>query len=227
MSNLDNVGNLMHLYMDEIEPGYPTDAPTFLIQATAKSLNSTDGRNWVPIIVKEISEEQYEVIGNSFIYAVAEEAGLEKVWCIIADNSEVTATSTKILSRESLPKINLSTATRDEIKNALEYLIEQPGSILKSVKLSVATDRIEEAPRQYWKTFSPISQLKCGITRGKKLKALEEVFYLTPQPMPDEIKDFRILQSFSAVELKKMAKKRGLSGYSKKKKSELVQLLSQ
>jgi roadblock/LC7 domain-containing protein len=85
MSNLSDIGNLMHLYMDEIQAGEGTDAPEFLITATAKKLNELGGRNWVPVIVKEIGEDQYEVIGNSFIYAVAEEAGLEKVWCIIAD----------------------------------------------------------------------------------------------------------------------------------------------
>ncbi|HEY9660834.1 MAG TPA: hypothetical protein V6C65_20460 [Allocoleopsis sp.] len=65
---------------------------------------------------------------------------------------------------------------------ALEYLIEQPGSVLKTVKSAVATNRIDEAPRQYWKTLEPIVNLKCGITKGKKLEALKQVFYLEPQP---------------------------------------------
>jgi hypothetical protein len=86
-----------------------------------------------------------------------------------------------------MPKINLSKASRDEIMAALRYLIEQPGSVLKTVKLAVATNRIDEAPRQYWKNFDPITNLKCGITKGKKLDALKQVFYLTPQPMPDSI----------------------------------------
>lgn len=227
MSNLSDIGNLMHLYMDEIKPGENTDAPEFLITATAKKLNQLGGRNWVPLIVKEIGEDQYEVIGNSFIYAVAEEAGLEKVWCIIADSKDETVELTKILSGEVTPKINLSTATRDEIKAALQYLIEKPGTDLKSVKLLVACDRIDEAPRQYWKTLDQITTLKCGITKGKKLNALKEVFYLTPQPMPDVIKDSTTLNTLTAGELRNIAKKRGISGYSKKKKDELVKLLSQ
>ncbi len=227
MSNLSDVGNLMHLYMDEIKPGEGTDAPEFLITATAKKLNELGGRNWVPLIVKEMGEDQYEVIGNSFIYAVAEEAGLEKVWCIIADPSEETVELAKVLSGEVTPKINLSTATRDEIKAALQYLIEKPGTDFKSVKLLVATDRIDEAPRQHWKTLDPITTLKCGITKGKKLSALKEVFYLTPQPMPEVIKDSTNLNTLTAGELKAIAKKRGISRYSKKKKDELVKLLSQ
>ncbi|MBE9170802.1 Rho termination factor [Pleurocapsales cyanobacterium LEGE 06147] len=227
MSNLSDIGNLMLLYINEIKPNEGTNTPKFLITATAKTLSSLGGRNWVPLIVKEIGEDRYEVIGNSFIYAVAEEAGLEKVWCIIADSSEETAKLTKVLSREETPKINLSTATRDEIKDALQYLIEKPNSVLKSVKLLVATNRIDEAPRQYWQNFEPITKLKCGITKGKKINALKEVFYLIPQPMPDVIKDPTILNTLPTAELKKMAKKRSKVGYSKKKKNDLVELLSQ
>ncbi len=223
--------------MHEVNPGEGTDVPDFLITATAKTLNALGGRNWVPVIVKEIGEDQYEVIGNSFIYAVAEAAGLEKVWCIIADSSDETTQLTKVLSGEIKPKINLSTATRDEIKAALQYLIEKPNSALKSVKLLIATDRIDEAPRQYWKTLEPITTLKCGISKGLKLNALKEVFYLTPQPMPEVSKDSPIKEStikdstelnrLTAAELKNMAKERGIAGYSKKKKSELVKLLSE
>ncbi|MEW6499528.1 MAG: Rho termination factor N-terminal domain-containing protein [Cyanobacteriota bacterium] len=226
MSNLTDIGNLMHLYMDQIQAGEGTDAPEFLITATAKKLTKPGGRNWVPVIVKETGEDQYEVIGNSFIYAVAEEAGLEKVWCIIADPSDESVELTKVLAGELTPKINLTTATRDDIKAALQYLIEKPGTDLKSVKLLIATDRIDEAPRQYWKTLEPITKLKCGITTGKKLNALKEVFYLTPQPMPEVIKDSTTLNTLTAGELRGMAKQRGIPGYSKKKKDELLKLLS-
>lgn len=69
---------------------------------------------------------------------------------------------------------------------ALEYLIEQPGSVFKTVK-SAATNRIDEAPRQGWKTLEPIFNLKCGITKDKKLDALKQAFYLDPQPLPETI----------------------------------------
>lgn len=227
MSNLNDVGNLMHLYLDEIEPGAGTDEPEFLIQASAHLLNQKGGRNWIPVIVKETGEDQYEVIGNSFIYAVAEEAGLDRVWCIVADDSEDTVEITKVLAGEQTPKINLSKASRDEIMAALQFLIEQPGSLLKTVKLAIATSRIDEAPRQYWKNFEPITTLKCGITKGKKLDALKQVFYLTPQPMADTITDIAILKTLSTTDLKNMAKQRGLSGISKMKKDDLVATLSQ
>ena len=227
MSNLSDVGNLMYLDLEIIKSGETAKTSEYLITATANELSKTDGRNWIPLIVKEIAEDRYQVIGNSFIYTVAEAAGLEKVWCIIADNSQETAKVTKILAREETPKINLSTASRDEIRAALEYLIEKPDTVLKGVKIPVATNRIDEAPRQYWQDLKPITKLKCGITLGKKVKALEEVFYLTPDSLPDNIQDPKILNSLNTKELKAMAKKRKLSGYSKFSKSKLVTLLSQ
>jgi hypothetical protein len=197
-----------------------------LINATARELNNSDGRNWIPLIVKEVSEDSYQVIGNNFIYSVAEAAGLEKVWCIIADDSEITAKLSRMLAREETPRINLSTASTEEIKSALEYLIVQPDTPLKRVNLLKATNRIDEAPRKYWQDFKPVTKLGCGITAGKKVKALEQVFYLTPEAMPDDIKDAKVLNTLTNTELKKIAKKRSLSGYSKYSKSQLVDLLS-
>jgi hypothetical protein len=226
MSSLSDIGNLMHLYVDEIDPASGTTTPEFLIKASAQLLNQNGGRNWIPVIVKEIGEDKYEVIGNSFIYAVAVEAGLERVWCIIADDNINTAETTKVLAGETLPKLNLSKASRDEIMAALEYLIKQPGSALRTVKLTVATNRIDEAPRQYWKNFDPVVSLACGITKGKKLDALKQVFYLTPQPLPDTITDVGMLNTMTTTELKALVKKRGISGSAKLKKGELVEVLS-
>jgi hypothetical protein len=244
MSNLSDIGNLMCLDLAIIEPGEVTKAPEFIINATAKELSNTDGRNWIPLVVKEIAEDLYQVIGNSFVYAVAEAAGLEKVWCIIADNSEKTAEITKILAGEAIPKTNLSTASRDEIKAALEFLVEQPTSILKGVKIPVATNRIDEAPRQEWKSLNPITKLKCGITAGKKIKALEQVFYLDSQPKSKPTlhsntfdkntevngngKEAEIVKydNMTIKQLKEEAKKRKLSNYSNLNKSQLIKLLT-
>ena len=227
MSHYSDIGNLMYLDLDIIESVNTKTTPKYLVKATAKKINDANSRNWIPLVVKETSEDCYQVIGNFFIYEVAETAGLEKVWCIIADDSEETAKIAQILARETIPKINLSTATRDDIKSALEYLVEQHATVLEGVKIPVATERIDEAPRQYWQDLKPITKLKCGITAGKKLKALERVFYLTPQPMPDDLKDPKILNTLTTSELKKIAKQRKLSGYSKFTKVKLVNLLAQ
>ena len=200
-------------------------SPFLYIGESAANLIGPEGRNWVPLIVQEMGLEQYRVIGNSFVYAVAAAAGLKEVWCIIADNSSETLQSTQALTGEIVPKTNLSTASREDIAAALDYLIRQPNSPLKGVNLATAVARIDESPRQYWENLQPITKLGCRITAGKKLKALENLFYLTPAPMPEVIRDRALLESFNAKQLRKVAKKRQVKGYSKMRKPELVEVL--
>jgi Rho termination factor, N-terminal domain len=239
MSSLSNIGNLMDIYLNDIDSSKVIDIPEFLIKASARLLKEKGDRNWIPLLVKEAGEDKYEVIANSFIYAVAKEAGLEKVWCIIADDSDDTAEVTQVLAQEKTPKINLSTASRDEIVAALQYLIEQPGSALKTVKLAVATNRIDEAPRQSWQNFNPIIALKCGITRGAKLESLKQVFYLTPKPKPEKAIEANVeppksektsdessFKTMTVPELKKLAKEKGITGANKMKKDALIAALS-
>lgn len=239
MSSLSNIGNLMRLYLDNIDSSISNDTPEFLIKASARLLKEKGDRNWIPLLVKETGKDKYEVIANSFIYAVAKEAGLDRVWCIIADNSDDTAEITKVLAKEKTPKTNLCIASRDEIVAALQYLIEQPGSALKTVKLAVATNRIDEAPRQSWQNFDPIIKLKCGITKGAKIEALKQVFYLTPQPKPEETMKADVAQpkiekstkvgiskTMKVDELKEIAKERGITVPNKIKKDDLIKLLS-
>ena len=239
MSSLSNIGNLMRLYLDNIDSSMSNDTPEFLVKASARLLKEKGDRNWIPLLVKETGKDKYEVIANSFIYAVAKEAGLDRIWCIIADDSDDTAEITKVLAQEKTPKINLCTASRDNIVAALQYLIEQPGSALKTVKLAVAANRIDEAPRQSWQNFDPIIKLKCGITKGAKLEALKQVFYLTPQPKPEattkadiaqpkpeKTRDKASFKTMTVAELKEIAKEKGIAGVSKMKKDELIKALS-
>ncbi|MEM1241700.1 MAG: Rho termination factor N-terminal domain-containing protein [Cyanobacteria bacterium P01_H01_bin.26] len=222
---LSDIGNLMRLPLDEIEPGPLTEAHDFLVQG-ASALLQAGHRNWLPIIVKETGVNQYEVVANAFVYEVVSEAGLEKVWCIIADDSFETALVSSVLANDSLPKVNLSKASHKQIAMALDYLLKQPGTLLKGVNVSSAASRIEGAPRKYWQTFEPITKLKCRITKGK-LKELKKVFYLEPEPLPEVITDPAHLDMFTATELKKMARKRGLKNYSKLKKADLIKRLSE
>lgn len=221
---LSDVGNLLCLPFDEIQPGKPTDAHDFLIQESAHLLRQS-GRNWVPLVVKEIQPEQYEVIGNAYIYEAIAEAGLEEAWCILADDSAETAAVAAVLAQDTLPRINLSKASRQQISTALDYLVKQPGTLLKGINVASATSRIDEAPRKYWKTLQPITKLKCKIT-SSKLKALEKVFYVDPEPLPEVITDRQLLDSFTAAELRKAATKRGIKGCAKLKKPELVEKLA-
>ncbi|ESA38504.1 rho termination factor [Leptolyngbya sp. Heron Island J] len=220
-----DIGNLMCLPFDEIEPGPLTEAHEFLIHE-ASSLLRVSQRNWIPLIVKEVGVDQYEVVANAFVYEAIAEAGLEKAWCIIADDSADTALVSSVLAHDTVPRINLSKATHKQIAAALDYLIKQPGTLLKGVSVATTAGRIDSAPRKYWKTLEPITKLKCRITKGK-LKELRKVFYLEPEPLPEVITDPILLDTFTATELKKRAKKRGITGYSKLKKADLIKRLSE
>lgn len=222
---LSDIGNLMCLPIDEIEPGNPTEVHQYILQFAAKQLNE-NGRNWVPVIVKETGLDQYQVIANSFVYAAAIEAGLEEVWCIIAEDTPEVVQLSQALAQETSPKTNLSTADRDEISVALDYLMKQPGTPLKGIRSASVVARLDEAPREYWQDLKPITKLGCSITGGAKLKALEKVFYLTPQPIPEITSDRYLLEMMSAKELNAMAKKKGLANLGKLNKDGLVDLLS-
>jgi hypothetical protein len=232
MTKINDIGNLMYLHLDEIEPGDATDVNSSSIAAAARLLNAKGGRNWVPTIVKEIARDRYQVIGNSFVFAVAVEANLKRVWCIVADDLSDTEEIAKVLAREkeAVPKINLSEASRDEIKMGIEYII-RTNKLMKTLKVPSAISRIEEAPdRLYWQTLDPIANLKCGITKGKKLDSLKEVFYLSPKPKieeenPIDTKTIETIKAMSLAELKIEAKKGSIPGTSKMKKADLVKAL--
>lgn len=190
MGDFDDIGKLMHLPLDEIASGEQFSESEFIITAAAEAVCQTGGRNWIPVIVKETGKNQYQVISNHFVYAVAQKAALERVWCIVIEPEPTSIEQAKILAREVIPKVNLTTASRDTILAALRYLISETGSALKGVDAIVATNRIAAADRKSWSSLSPITTLKCGVTRGKKLDAIAKVFFLStpPQlPLPPEI----------------------------------------
>ncbi|OKH24795.1 hypothetical protein NIES593_06140 [Hydrococcus rivularis NIES-593] len=182
MGDFDNIGKLMHLPLEDIKPSDEFfTAPEFIVNAAAAAVK-TEGRNWVPLIVKEIAEYQYQVVSNPLVYEVAQKAGLERVWCIVIDPKPENIEQAKILTGATKPRVNLNTASRETILAALKYLIEEPNSALKGVDVIIATQKIAEAKRESWKNFNEITKLKCGITQGKKLEALKEVFFLSPSP---------------------------------------------
>lgn len=188
MGDFDNIGKLMHLPLTKIESKEQIAESEFVVTAAAEAISQAGGRNWIPVIVKETDDYQYQVVSNHFVYVVAQKASLERVWCIVIEPEAENIEQAKILAREATPKVNLATASRDTISAALKYLIDQPGSVLKGVDVIKATNKIEEADRKSWSNFNPITTLKCGITKGK-LDALAKVFYLsapTPPALPPQ-----------------------------------------
>ncbi len=220
------IGALVYLYLEELEIEETINTPEFIIMGAAKAIREGKGKNWLPLIVTQIGANKYKIIGNSFVYAVAEKAGLEQVWCLIADDSENTKNVVKLLTQETLPRINLATATWEEIKVGLDYLNHRSVNPLKlgSVKLPTIVDKIDRAERKNWReSLLEVTNLKCGISKGEKLKIFKEIFYTIPES--DAIVKPPLPNKLTVAELKNMAKERGLSGYSKLKKDDLIKLL--
>lgn len=190
MGKFDNIGQLVCLPLESIQSEQSVNESEFIVAAAADSIRATGGRNWIPLIVKETREYEYEVVGNNFIFAVSHCAGLEKVWCIIIEPKASLIEQVKLLARETEPRVNLAHASRNTILSALRYVASQPASPLKGVDLTVATNRIEDSNRSVWKDLTPITKLSCGITKGKKLEALSSIFFIDappPPPSPPEI----------------------------------------
>ncbi|WP_013321688.1 hypothetical protein [Gloeothece verrucosa] len=189
MSDFDNIGKLMYLPVEDIEPANDECyASEFIIQGAVEAVLKEEGRNWLPLIVKEIAEYQYQVVSNPLIYVVAKKLVLERVWCIVIEAKQESIEQVKILNGEMPPKVNLNTASGETIQAALKYLQEQPNSELKALKILIASEKIASSPtRAKWKTFNEIPKLKCGITQGKKLDSLKQVFFLEPVPSEPEI----------------------------------------
>lgn len=194
MSDFDNIGKLMHLPLADIETAEKFSESEFIISAAAESVKESGGRNWIPLIVQEIGDYKYQVVSNYLIYAVAQKADLKRVWCIVIEPDNNSIQQAKILAKEATPKVNLCTAPKETILAAMKYLINEPGSTLKTLDAVKVTNLIAAtANRENWSSFNPIITLKCGITKPK-LNALEKVFYLSPPkpatpppPLPESI----------------------------------------
>ncbi|MEG3930331.1 MULTISPECIES: hypothetical protein [unclassified Microcoleus] len=182
MSNSENIGKLMHLKLSKIESAEPCSESEFIIAGAAEAVLQAGNRNWIPIIVKETGDYQYQVVSNHFVYAVAQQAKLDLVWCIVIDPKPSNIEQAKILAREANPTVNLSTASKDTIIAALEYLVKEHN--WNNVKPVEAANKILESNRDQWSDFSPLTKLKsCNLTKAR-LGCIAKVFSISPPPPP-------------------------------------------
>lgn len=181
MSNSENIGKLMHLELAKIESAEPCSESEFIIAGAAEAVLQASNRNWIPIIVKETGDYKYQVVSNNFVYAVAQQAKLERVWCIVIDPKPSNIEQAKILTREAIPTVNLSTASEDTIKAVLEYLVKEHN--WKTVKPIEAAKKIVNSKREQWSDFTPLTRLKCGLTKAT-LDYVAKVFSISPPPPP-------------------------------------------
>lgn len=181
MSNSENIGKLMHLKLSKIESAEPCSESEFIIAGAAEAVLQAGNRNWIPIIVKETGDYQYQVVSNHFVYAVAQQAKLDLVWCIVIDPKPSNIEQAKILAREANPTVNLSTASKDTIIAALEYLVKEQK--WKNVTPVEAANKILASNREQWSDFIPLTKLPCGLSKAR-LDCITKVFTISPPPPP-------------------------------------------
>ncbi len=229
MTDFDNVGQLICLPLDSIQPSDHYSAPSeYIVTAAAESLLNTGGHNWIPLVVEETGDYEYRAITNHFVYTVAAHADLKELWCLVIKSSPSDIEQARVLAGEIIPKVNLTTASRDTIKAVLKYLASQPGTALKSVDVTIAASKIANEDRSGWQDLTPITKLKCQITKGKKLDELAKAFYLTPTPPPPEppkpisIKEASREEIFERLEYLTTHKMGGFGTVDPKKVSEAI-----
>ncbi|MEG4205150.1 hypothetical protein QUA20_14600 [Microcoleus sp. Pol7_A1] len=181
MSNSENIGKLINLKLSKIESAEPCSESEFIIAGAAEAVLQAGNRNWIPIIVKETGESQYQVVSNHFVYAVAQQAKLDLVWCIVIDPKPSNIEQAKILAREANPQVNLSTASKDTIIAVLKYLVKEHN--WKNVKPVETANKIVDSNREQWSDFTPLTKLQCGLTKAR-LDFIAKVFSISPPPPP-------------------------------------------
>ena len=181
MSSSENIGKLMHLELAKIESAEPCSESEFIIAGAAETVLQAGNRNWIPIIVKETGDYKYQVVSNNFVYAVAQQAKLKLVWCIVIDPKPSNIEQAKILAREAIPTVNLSTASEETIKAVLEYLVKEHN--WKTVKPVETAKKIIASHREQWSDFTPLTKLQCGLTKAR-LDYVAKVFSISPPPPP-------------------------------------------
>ncbi|MEG5015801.1 MULTISPECIES: hypothetical protein [unclassified Microcoleus] len=181
MSNSENIGKLINLKLSKIESAEPCSESEFIIAGAAEAVLQAGNRNWIPIIVKETGESQYQVVSNHFVYAVAQQAKLDSVWCIVIDPKPSNIEQAKILAREANPTVNLSTASKDTILAVLKYLVKEHN--WKNVKPVETANKIVDSNRAQWSDFTPLTKLQCGLSKAR-LDLIGKVFSISPPPPP-------------------------------------------
>jgi hypothetical protein len=152
---------------DDEEKSHPA-----VIEAIAETLKKS-GRNYLPLIIEEIDEDEYEVLFNAHVLEAARRAEFDFVWCILADDERRKQIEIEAKQRFD---IDILVASEDAISGMLSYVKEiNPG--FKQVDPPQAAKAIVENRRNSWKSLNPITELRCKIGK-KKLPILSRYFHI-------------------------------------------------
>jgi DNA uptake protein ComE-like DNA-binding protein len=143
------------------------------IDAISRQLADT-GKNVLPVMVKPLKKDKYEVVLNSQILVAAKQAKLDFIYCIVVD--EEMAAQLKIETGK-LIKVNLNLATESELTSAFTNIKTnltgfdkiEPAVIAKSIIAYRSSDRI--------KSLNFLTKLKCGIGKAKLSGLIDRLVY--------------------------------------------------
>ena len=62
MKSSNSIGSLMHLLINEIDPGDRTNIHEFLLKATANILKKKGGQNWIPVMLKTLVKTDIKLL---------------------------------------------------------------------------------------------------------------------------------------------------------------------
>lgn len=152
--------------------GGRSDASPSSIEAIAEALSKSK-KNVIPVIAKELSDDEYEAVWNTEILEAAREAKLDFVWCILIDDPMEAQLK---IETGQIPKVSLKNASEKEIK----ALIERTKSTVKGLN-KVKPDMAAKAIVDYYgenkdtkdnkikkkiASLDFITDLKCGIGKA-------------------------------------------------------------
>ncbi|AFY74289.1 hypothetical protein Syn7502_02284 [Synechococcus sp. PCC 7502] len=172
MENFSDLGKYLRIPRHEIRyEGTNTDK--VIISAIADKL-SQSGRNILPVIVEQETDDSYKVLLNGDILAGAIEAKLDYVWCILADEERK-----KQIDIESKQKfeIDLLTASEDLIFEMIQYIIKLHD--FKRIDAKKAAKLIVEK-RSNWSKSNDLkvfTKLSSGIGEAK-IPTFEKYFVI-------------------------------------------------
>jgi len=172
MENFSDIGKYLRIPCKKITNKNKSEFHSAVVNAIAEKLR-TNQRNFLPIIVKEIDEEEYEVLLNAHILEAAKKAKLDFVWCIMAD--EERGKQIEIESKQRF-EINLLNASEETIAEMFDYIKSVHTGFSQVNPKEVAKEIVKNRSNK-WKSFHPITKLRCKIGR-KKLDILDKFFCL-------------------------------------------------
>ena len=173
MENFSDVGKYLRIPCHQITiPEEQEKSHPVAIAAIAEMLK-TKGSNFLPVMVEEVDEEEYEAIYNVHLLEAAQQAKLDFVWCIIADAE--ARQQIQVETQQRL-QIGLLTAEEETIAGMLEY-IQTVEPSFRRVDPAKAARAIVQNRQPNWINFKPLTKLRCGIG-AKKLEVLRRYFYL-------------------------------------------------